>query len=98
MKIARTLTAAVLAAGLCVAAGCQNNSSSSMDTAESGQVALGTLNEICPMSVNGKVNANVEPSEYGGHKIGFCCAGCKATWDEKKEDTFKEAFVRSLTK
>ena len=56
------------------------------------------INTKCPM-MGGKVDPAKVPAslvrEFGGKKIGFCCAGCPKKWD-KLPDAKKTELVAKL--
>lgn len=64
------------------------------ESAAAGAVNLGIINATCPI-MGGKVNAAVEPAEYKGHKVGFCCGGCIDDW-AALSDAQKDEFVNSV--
>lgn len=54
--------------------------------------AAGFVNETCPASGNA-IAASAGAAEFNGHKVGFCCPGCKEGWTEMA-DADKGAFVK----
>lgn len=80
--------AAIVGATVAIAA-CSSESKSST---VSGQTALGTINDHCPVLGFKKVDAEAPVVEYNGHRIGFCCDKCPETWAEWSAEK-KDAFV-----
>lgn len=73
-------------------AGCKGDEASQSARADAGDaVALGTINDRCPV-MGGSVNPDAPTAIYAGSRIGFCCAGCIRAW-EKMADDQKQAFV-----
>ena len=88
----KTLTAICGLAAAVLLTGC---ASSGPATATSTPVALGAVNDSCPMSGR-PVDANSMVS-YKGYDVGFCCGGCKGPWVDKTEaekDQYLAEFVK----
>ena len=92
----RFLLVTVVACGVGATTGCSNNDSTELEPATARPASMGMLNGSCPMT-GAAVNPNADTATYEGHTIGFCCNGCRATWDGKS-DAFKRGFVASLNK
>jgi hypothetical protein len=61
-----------------------------------GEVALGAINDACPMSGR-PVDPNTPTVSYKGHEVGFCCGGCPGPWVDKTEAE-KDAFIAQLAR
>lgn len=61
---------------------------------------VAVVNSKCPI-MGGKIDPAKVPAdltrEYKGQKVGFCCAGCPATWD-KLTDAEKDAKLAAAMK
>jgi hypothetical protein len=71
------------AVGLMAGTGCA--------TAEKADVAMGAVNDVCPMSGQ-PIDPNAPTVEYAGKTVGFCCGGCVSPWD-KMTKAEKDAFL-----
>ncbi len=63
------------------------------------------VNGTCPMMGNPVDQAKVPVSltrDFGGQKVGFCCAGCPESWDkltdEQKTTKLAAAMAKSAVK
>ncbi len=95
---AAILLACVLVVGLTA---CSEKPSTPTQAAETAACVNGT----CPMMGNPIDPAKVPVSltrDFGGQKIGFCCAGCPDSWDkltdEEKTAKLAAAMAKSATK
>lgn len=98
---------ASVAAALCVAAGlsvgCKTDQCAD-DAAEDKAACqapkpgvITTANTMCVIVNEDPVNPAVEPVEWKGQKIGFCCKGCKPKW-AAMTDAEKDAAVAKAMK
>jgi len=87
----RYLMSAATVVGVSITlASCSSESKST--PAPGDQVALGTINDHCPVLGFKKVNPEAPVVEYKSHRIGFCCDKCPKTWAEWSDEK-KDAFV-----
>jgi len=88
----RTRFAAILPVVAVLAlAGCKSDCGS-CDIGGGGDAqAAGFVNANCPIAGNA-IDTSLDAVEFSGHKIGFCCPGCKDGWNEMA-DSDKEGFI-----
>lgn len=84
---------AVLSVGTAVLTGCNDadheghGHGDGMHTGGDGKQAdtVAVVNQACPI-MGSKIDPQAVPANltrtYEGKKVGFCCAGCPAQWDE----------------
>jgi hypothetical protein len=60
-------------------------------TTEKGDVAMGAINDQCPMSGR-PVDPEAPTVEHAGSTIGFCCGGCVGPWEQMTKAE-KDGFV-----
>ena len=65
--------------------GCNSNQKT-----DASQPSMGVINSKCPLSGMNVAGGPVE--EYDGNKVGLCCRGCIAGWNDMPT-TDKNAFV-----
>ena len=68
-----------------ILAGCHSN-----QKADNNQPSMGVINSQCPLSGRSVDGGPVE--DYDGKKIGLCCRGCVAGWNNMST-TDKNNFV-----
>ena len=98
MKTAKSIgiCSVVLAVGLLVAglAGCNDQKQ------PPARASAKVINSTCPIMGSTIDPADVPANltrEYKGKKIGFCCAGCPAKWDQLADEK-KAALLAKMTK
>ena len=95
MRIAKLLSVVLIVVFVAGLIGCQKPAEPERGPGATTQPAstVVTVNAKCPM-MGGKVDktkvASALVRDFGGQKVGFCCAGCLAPWD-KLSDTEKTA-------
>lgn len=91
----RARFALVLPVALLALAGCKSNCCGGEGCAacsvEEGASPAIFVNDTCPIGKE-PVEADGGVAEYKGEKVGFCCPGCKAGWEEMSEAD-KDAFI-----
>ncbi|MHC4415082.1 MAG: hypothetical protein ACYS0G_07350 [Planctomycetota bacterium] len=85
----------VAAASLAVVlAGCSTTGDTGTGAAAEASatpVAMGALNDTCPMSGR-PVDPDAPTVSYAGQTVGFCCGGCVGMWG-KMATADKDAFL-----
>ncbi len=74
---------AVIALGVAASA-CSSGAGYSAPPAPARPVAAAPSNTTCPV-MGRPIDPSVPTSVYRGQVIGFCCAGCKPTFDANPE-------------
>ena len=92
---------AAVVAGLLLLAGCASSGGTKTTTSTSAgtrtapppppHVALGTVNEMCPISGR-PITVDAPTATYKGRKIGFCCGNCPGAWDGMSQDDKDKAI------
>lgn len=83
-----------LALAVVLVAGCDKE-----QAAGPGTAAAAVVNNRCPIMGN-KIDPAKVPADlivdFGGKKVGFCCAGCPAAWNKLDDAKKKEALDKVL--
>ncbi|MCA9296126.1 MAG: hypothetical protein KC983_06400 [Phycisphaerales bacterium] len=77
---------------------CQSNEATSQASMMdgSGEVAMGAINDTCPIMPSHEIDPAVTVQTANGETIAFCCAGCINAWN-KKSDAERAAYVAAHT-
>jgi len=96
-RFTRAAAITAIAAAAAFVAACHHDHDESMhsSTSKNTNVAMGAINDKCPIS--GQPVSPGEVSDYKGHTVGFCCAGCEGKWNAMT-DAQKDAFVAKYSK
>ena len=87
MRIAKLLSVALIVVFAVGLIGCKKPAATEKGGGATTKPAatVATVNSKCPMMGNKFNSAKVAPElvrEFGGKKVGFCCAGCPEKWDK----------------
>ena len=84
-----------LALAVVLVPGCKEEAAPGPGTAAAAVV----VNDRCPIMGN-KIDPAKVPADlivdFGGKKVGFCCAGCPAAWNKLDDAKKKEALDKVL--
>ena len=95
MRIAKVLSVALIVVFAVGLIGCKKPAATKKGggAATKPAATVATVNSKCPMMGNKFDSAKVAPElvrDFGGKKVGFCCAMCLPNWD-KLSDVEKTA-------
>lgn len=79
-RLSFALVGAALAAVSVLSACHHSTTTSSTSTRSNNAVAMGAVNDKCPVS-GAAVNKDIKTATFEGQSVGFCCPKCESRWN-----------------